>query len=105
MFPEVSLQYASTEYVPGVNSDKGWYDSVIVSTATLSYFIGDCQLTTIEAEPGGICRVNELGQVMEGGSLSSTVILNEQILTFRKRSVTMYLTAVVPIGNKAGGKY
>ena len=96
MFPELSVAYAMTVYVPAVRLAPDSMDEYIDATATLSVAVGVCHVTTIEVSPTLRVLLTAYGHVIAGGVRSSTVTLKLHTFTSFSTSVTVRLINVCP---------
>jgi len=57
-------------------------------------------MTIAPHSPGSFDTVMSAVQVITGGSVSTTVTVNKQVLVFPAASVAVHVTVVVPTGKK-----
>ena len=99
-FPAASLTLQVTVVVPfgKIAPETGAHEGV-PTPGQLSLAVGAGNVTAAEHWPGVFATVMLAGQVIEGGCVSFTVTVNEQLAEFPAASLTVQITVVEPFGN------
>jgi len=99
--PDVSVAVQVTVVVPTGNGEPEGGEQVKVTPEQLSLTVGLGKLTTVAVWNGQeacAAAVWLAGQVIDGGWVSLTVTVNEQVLMLLEASVALQVTVVVPFG-------
>jgi hypothetical protein len=93
--PSVAVQFTVVAPLENVAPDGGTQTTVGVENASVASAV---KFTTVEHAPGSALRVMSAGQLIIGGSESTTVTLKLLVRVLPAASVAILLTMVVPSG-------
>jgi hypothetical protein len=99
LLPEESIATMTTLVVPIGKIDPDAGVEINVTPGTLSEIFGRGYLTAIEDCPAGTGRIILSGQIIAGGSVSTTVTVKLQVAITPAGLLTVKVTVVVPMGN------
>jgi hypothetical protein len=103
IFPAASVAVELTVVVPlGKKLPGAWLVTNDI-TEQLSVAVGVANVTLAPQRPSSFGTIILAGQVITGGSVSFTLILNLQVEIFAAASMAMEVTTVVPTGKKLPG--
>lgn len=99
--PDVSVAVHVTVVVPTGKTEPLAGLHIEVPPGQLSDTVGGGKVTVAPLEIGQVCAttaVTFVGQAIVGGSVSLTVIVNEQLAVLPEASSTLHVTVVMPLG-------
>jgi hypothetical protein len=95
VFPPASVAVQLTVVVPGGTQEpEGGVHATVVPGQLSEAFAR--KVITAQGDPGGVPTITPGGQVIAGGCVSVTVIVNEQVFT----DTELQVTVVAPTGKK-----
>lgn len=100
VFPDASVAVQVTVVVTGEKKEPDAGVQTAVTPGQLSLTVGSGKFTNAPFRPGSLNIVISAGQVITGGSVSFTVMVNEHEADPPQGSVTVQVTVVVPTGKK-----
>jgi hypothetical protein len=101
VLPDVSVAVQVTVVVPTGRTEPLGGVHTEVTPGQLSDTVGAGKVTVALLEIGQVCAATAVtfaGQVIVGGCVSLTVIVNEQLAVLPEASLTLHVTVVVPAG-------
>lgn len=104
VLPDASVAVQVTVVVPMGNVEPEGGVHATVTPGQLSDAVGAGKVTVALLEIGQVCAATAVtfaGQVIEGGCVSLTVTVNEQLLVLPDASVAVQVTVVAPFGKTA----
>ena len=101
VLPDVSVAVQVTVVVPTGRIEPLGGVHTEVTPGQLSDTVGAGKVTVALLEIGQVCAATAVtfaGQVIVGGCVSLTVIVNEQLAVLPEASLTLHVTVVMPLG-------